>query len=117
MSAHNDVIKQLREAIICNFDLAAISTVEAKNTINEAKTLIDHVELLRDQQGQLEGWKYFLHLFTVEVQRSEVPFLSLQKLINQLFWMISQFMPTYPATPSAERKCRPASFNPTSLCS
>ena len=84
MSAHNDVIKQLREAIICNFDLAAISTVEAKNTINEAKTLIDHVELLRDQQGQLEGWKYFLHLFTVEVQRSEVPFLSLQKLINQL---------------------------------
>ena len=62
MSAHNDVIKQLREAIICNFDLAAISTVEAKNTINEAKTLIDHVELLRDQQGQLEGWKYFLHL-------------------------------------------------------
>ena len=84
MSAPNDVIKQLREAIICNFDLAAISTVEAKNTINEAKTLIDHVELLRDQQGQLEGWKYFLHLFTVEVQRSEVPFLSLQKLINQL---------------------------------
>ena len=39
---------------------------------------------MKDPNGQLEGWKYFLHLTTVETERPEVPFLCLQRLINQL---------------------------------
>ena len=84
MSESDDTLQKLRDAIVCSFDLVAISTVEAKNTINEAKHFIDHIELLKDQKGELEGWKYFLHLFTVEVKRPEVPFLCLQRLNNQI---------------------------------
>jgi hypothetical protein len=84
MNGSDDILQQLRDAILCSFDLVAISTVEAKNTINEAKHFIDHIELLKDQQGELEGWKYFLHLFTVEIKRPEVPFLCLQRLTNQI---------------------------------
>ena len=83
--ANNDALHRLRSAIICNFDLAAVSSTEAKNAIVEAKTFIDQVESqMKDANGQLEGWKYFLHLITVETERPEVPFLCLQRLINQL---------------------------------
>ena len=72
--ANTDALHRLRSAIICSFDLAAVSSTEAKNAIVEAK-LIDQVESqMKDPNGQLEGWKYFLHLTTVETERPEVPF-------------------------------------------
>ena len=54
--ANTDALHRLRSAIICSFDLAAVSSTEAKNAIVEAKTFIDQVESqMKDPNGQLEG--------------------------------------------------------------